>query len=134
MEMKRTTGVKVFACIITLILACQFLMVFYYPDYMLPQNRNYFLENCFKTLFLIAISILIPAILGIFLLRKWGRITAILAALLLSIHMVGQLVIFPYGLYYYGLSSLILCSFIDLVAPFMLFYFIRPKVKEQFKK
>lgn len=136
--MKRTTGVRIFALIIMVILVCQFIIIFSNPDYMLPQNiftweKEHFSENWFKSLFIIAIFILSPSIVGIFLLKNWGRIIAIWAALLLLLNMLGQLIIWPNGLYYYGILSLILCSFIDIIAPFMLYYLTRPKVKEQFK-
>lgn len=131
MEEKRTVGIKIVAILITIISA--FYSFMHLPNWKLNLTRFTFKIDItfFGLIYLIALIILTFAGVGLFFLKKWARITAIFAAFLLSVNILFVISCFLKGI---TLGVLVAVGFsADIMAPFVLYYLSRPKVKEQFK-
>ncbi len=137
MEKKMSVKIKTIAVIITVISA-------FYLFVYIQRGGHIFLnwsdvDSCLAVLFTAAVLLLTISGVGLFFLKEWARRASIVGAIMLLIHLgyiavmslsniVEAGLFFSIDVFLWALTL----SGADVMAPLILFFFTRPKVKEQF--
>jgi len=138
MDKKRPIVTRIVAAIITAVSAF-YVLVFLKDLRGISGATGYSIGYYLQVVFLISVLILTVSGVGLFFLKRWARLAVLFGAFLLLVHLsfviVASLTVMREGLWSVRLIFYwwIVLHGADLMVPFILYYFTRPKVKEQFR-
>lgn len=142
MEKLISVKIKTVAAIIIVISAIYFFPLIFSLKNIIASWQD--VDSYFTVVFIAAVSLLTISGVGLFFVKEWARRVTIVGAIMLLIHL-GYVVIMSLsniveGELLEGLFASIIAFLMaiflygtDALAPYILFFFTRPEVKEQFR-